>query len=717
MTLWERKISMATRFVRLFLIVIVVAKLAACTTTPSAVSQGETKEDVKTTSEQVLAESESEAIDTVGQSIRQFNRDQNKQSLIEGLLNTADSLVLNFSDKQDCYQAEIILKHLLEIGLEPYEKAKSNILRSECAFLTHSDLDSQTQTLANVANNPLANKVHTGILRVDTWLKQIPDTIVLEQPWLNRKHILDAYLEAYKSNYELALTRLFEATENRFSGEDGKLIYSPLVNKSQNAAFKWYSRLDPVSRVAMVQSYPSLFVAQQWLSVIEDSSLNDKQRQAQLLALIRQQQNNNPGLLIPNAITQYLSVDVPEQQKIAVLLPLSGRLASQGDAIKQGIIAGYMQNLVSSNSAAFDEISVVPSPLVEFIDTGSENTLNDSINAERLSAYTSVVGPLLKPHIDAVKNMVDKNTLLIALNTIEADTEDKNEPGLLVNYSEPLQAEHALNQSQAITPNAEEAHQTLSAFFALSPEQEAVNLARLIQTEGIKHPIIIHDNASITHRMLDAFLDEWTSTQKSMLKNEDKLYKPSIVSYADNQSMRVGITSALDVLQSEKRISQLSNLANERVYSVTRNRRDVDAFVVFARPNEVELINPIIESSMSLFSDEQIPVYASSMSYNHKQNRNSLRDLRNLVFLDMPFLMPEMRETSLAKQVDEVFNSPSSTFLRLFAFGFDAAKLTQQILRMQIFDHVEDTGISGRLSVDQDGIIQRELDTLIIQGS
>jgi outer membrane PBP1 activator LpoA protein len=178
--------------------------------------------------------------------------------------------------------------------------------------------------------------------------------------------------------------------------------------------------------------------------------------------------------------------------------------------------------------------------------------------------------------------------------------------------------------------------------------------------------------------------------------------------------MRVGITSALDVLQSQKRIKQLSNLSQERVYSVTRNRRDIDAFVVFARPNDLELINPIIESSISLFTSEQIPVFATSYGYDHKQSKNSQRDLRNLIFVDMPWLLPTRRNEALSASVDALFNKPPSAFLRLFAFGYDTLSLVDNLAQLSTFEHLWIEGLSGNLSINDKQQLNRELSWLSI---
>ena len=242
-----------------------------------------------------------------------------------------------------------------------------------------------------------------------------------------------------------------------------------------------------------------------------------------------------------------------------------------------------------------------------------------------------------------------------------------------------------------------------------------------MRAQNIQQPVLIKDNSSVANRMAAAFKQAWldtasqnTLTQASAVQASQKPKVVQEISYTNNQSMRVGITSALDVLQSQRRIQQLSNLDQERVYSVTRNRRDVDAFVVFSQPDELELINPIIESSISLFTDEQLPVFASSYGYDHKQSKNSQRDLRNLVFIDMPWLLSNDRQDALSKQVDKLFNQPSSTFLRLFAFGYDALAIADNIVQLSTFDYMKIQGLSGTLSFAEDNSLNRELAWLAI---
>jgi len=61
-----------------------------------------------------------------------------------------------------------------------------------------------------------------------------------------------------------------------------------------------------------------------------------------------------------------------------------------------------------------------------------------------------------------------------------------------------------------------------------------------------------------------------------------------------------------------------------------------------------------------------------------------------------------------------LLNEPSSTFLRLFAFGYDALSLSRKAEKLRVFQHLNVTGLSGELSIDDSGTVHRKLDKLVI---
>lgn len=591
---------------------------------------------------------------SIEQIVSQYAMDQDKEALEKDLVRLSEI----YLDAQDCLSIEIIMQMSEQLELTDERAAMLGVNDIECHIKRYESTENKYSTRAK---NLLVERLALFNSRFNS-----NPTLLANTDWAARVAFIETYfLATAEAQYSKALLQLADL---------GTEITGPLAPLSQALTFQWVGELTQSDRAAVARIEPDLFEYVQVYGIIEDESLTDAQRQQVLLAWMQDNPTATLSVSPTKSIQRLMDIPLESIQNIAVLLPLSGRLQGQGDAIKQGVLAGYYELSNNTNTS-------LNNARVTFIDTGSQTDLAPSVTAERLAEYSVVMGPLLKSHLEPVDSLAKPDTLRIFLNT--------NDETVSANTSMPTKH-----------------------FFSLSPEQEARALANKMLRNNIRHPVLIYDESNITTRMSKAFLDAWAQGN-----SEGDMNSVSQVQYTDNNAMRAGIRSALDVLQSQQRINQMSNLIDEEVYSVTRNRRDVDAFVVFARPNEVELINPIIESSMSLFSGEQLPVFATSYSYNHKQNRNSLRDLRNLVFVDMPFVLPQGRDTQLSVQVDELFNEPSSTFLRLFSFGYDAIQLTPHLLTTRLFPQLSKTGLSGQLSIDERGIVQRELSALSIQNN
>lgn len=575
-------------------------------------------------------------------------------------------LANNYQNSQQCAASNIIIEHMQASIKEQMHLAIANLLKAECALFSFDNLSdlSNKQPLINLIDNWLKQAISNGIRT---------NSITLDKGYdlATRTQIATAQLQAENKQYRDAIYQLLSKDYGQLGKSlDNKAQLEPQLSSK---IWRWFSIISPQERAELAFNYPLLQEYKTLLEIIEDKTINDGTRQQNIKRLLSNPTNTALNDNLPQQVLRYLAINHSQNQRIAVLLPLSGRLAGQGDAIKQGMLSAYYQKLSSAK-----ENNVTVQASIEFIDTGSLPTLKQAVTSELLAPFDTIVGPLLRSHIIQVGafDLAAKHHLL-------------------------------LNQSQTELDNS----QNLSASFALSPEQEAQQLVALMRARNIANPVIINDGSSTTRRMNLAFIDAWKA---SALSKSDVSAPLQEIRYSDNKGMRVGITSALDVLQSQKRIQQLSNLHQEKVHSVTRNRRDVDAFVIFARPNDVELINPIIESSISLFTDEQIPVFATSYSYDHKQSKNSQRDLRNLVFVDMPWLLPEGRNKTLSATVDTLFNEPPSAFLRLFAFGYDALSLVDNLAQLSTFEHLSVAGLSGDLSINEKQQLNRELSWLSI---
>ena len=351
---------------------------------------------------------------------------------------------------------------------------------------------------------------------------------------------------------------------------------------------------------------------------------------------------------LPENVVSAQGVEALTPQKIAVILPLTGRLAMQGRALKDGILSAY-----------FNETDVKPE--LVFIDSTRPE---DGANILQNEDYQLVIGPLIKDNIQVFAPFIKLGVPVIALN-----------------------------RDDTAMPERE------YYYYSLAPEDEALQLARHLESRGLNEPIIIAESNSVAQRMKGAFVNYW---------QESRSRTPIEVDYSDSKTMRDGISAAMGVAPSKARIRQINALVRQEVYAFERNRRDIDAIVVFANAEQTELINPVIETSISPFADI-LPVFASSRSHSLEMSNNSYRDLRNLNFIDLPWMLPEHSWQGLSREAQALWPQRTDTDYRLFAMGYDAYNLVPHLRHMALFPEYQFNGLTGRLSLDTEQQVQRRL--------
>jgi outer membrane PBP1 activator LpoA protein len=422
---------------------------------------------------------------------------------------------------------------------------------------------------------------------------------------------------------------------------------------------------------------------------------------------------------------QALSLEPLKIDKIAVLLPLSGRLANQGLAIKEGILAAYLHNLpkvpqplgvdspalVAQHNAvagapavpAKQQLKVISGTLpkedrpqqIRFFDSASKSP--EEMN-DLLSDYDLIIGPLLKEKVSALLELLPANKPILALNRIEPSAEATVVP-VLKQIGSSAEPTLQLEQEQDLELEKKEVY-----YFALDPEDEAQHIARHLREQGFKRPIIFSATGHTTQRMADAFIHAWKASDKSPV-----YIAPDLAIFTNSKDMRRQVSRLLDVSQSKTRIKQLERLATVEVYAVERNRRDIDAIVLFANPIQTELLNPIIESSLSPFARKTLSVFASSRSYSMDLSKNNLRDLRNLSFSDMPWTLPNHPWPALATRTATLWPQRQGNLLRLFALGYDAYQVLPKLRHLSLAQHSSIKGLTGELSMDSEGQLHRRL--------
>ncbi len=406
---------------------------------------------------------------------------------------------------------------------------------------------------------------------------------------------------------------------------------------------------------------------------------------------------------MPAEIIEATQVNAGEPQEVVVLLPLSGKLAATGTTVKEGLLSAYYQQS-SDNQARRAPVKL------HFVDTVDQSA-DDLLAA--VAGYRWVIGPLLKENVDAIINRVSPDTYMLALNRADFPTD-----GVTLSTSGSGIESSNVPVLADITRQAEQSLNTLAqanakhAFFALAPEDEARQLADYIYQNGFKTPIVVSAQNSVNQRMKSAFTARWKTLNENVARN--KKVKLTSVDFTDSNSLREGITQSLDVAQSRDRIKQIEYMVNEKLYNVPRNRRDVDAIIVFASPEQTELLNPMVEASLSPFNGQTVPVFATSRSIEYDDSKNQWRDLQNVRFLDMPWMMPQNQWQALKSQSQDLWPQRSTNMSRLFAFGVDAYNLLPHVPGMMTLPQIRINGLSGTMRINEQGEVIRTLPQAII---
>jgi len=394
---------------------------------------------------------------------------------------------------------------------------------------------------------------------------------------------------------------------------------------------------------------------------------------------------------LPEEIEQSLLQSPIQAKRIAVLLPLTGRLMNQGLAIKEGILAAYLENSPDEkpnqnrpseqdkSSAISTQSNTQHYPEIRFFDSALKTA--QQLNAMVVD-FDVVLGPLVKEQIIKLTTVLPSDKIFLALNRVEL-------------HKQTYTIDQRDTRAESNVPAPER------YYFSLAPEDEAQQLALHIQQQKLVRPIIFAANNPTTQRMAEAFIATWKETPNAI--------QPDLTLFTDNKDMRIRVSKMLDVAQSKKRIKQMSVMSDVEVFGVERNRRDIDAIVLFANPEQTKLLNPIIEASLSPFARKSLSVFASSRSYSLDLNSNSLRDLRNLTFTDMPWMLPDHSWQTLAKQTTQLWPQRQDTLLRLFAMGFDAYNLLPSLRRLKTLPQVVSHGLTGEINVDNQGVLHRRL--------
>ncbi len=343
--------------------------------------------------------------------------------------------------------------------------------------------------------------------------------------------------------------------------------------------------------------------------------------------------------------------------KIALILPLDGKLSKVSNAILNGFLYAHYQVI-----NAEETINTIPE--IEIVPIDSSLDFKSQYEQAILDGADFIVGPLNKNSVTELATSSFSNRV----------------PTLALNY--------ALEDN--LSPNLFQ--------YGLKPEDEAVQVADYALLHG-------HYNAATL--MPDT---DWGNRLNTAFKARYELFGGTIYSESKYPSKSndygVAIKNLLNLTQSKSRHSIIQTVIGEKTEFQPRRRKDIDMIFIGANARQARIIKPQLKFHYA----QDIQVYATShiANSNAKKSADRDRDLNGVYYVDMPWAL---KSNALQETYDIQKHWPTlnKSHGRLFALGIDAYRLIPQLKRLLINPEESYQGLTGKLSVDDKGRIRREL--------
>lgn len=351
--------------------------------------------------------------------------------------------------------------------------------------------------------------------------------------------------------------------------------------------------------------------------------------------------------LLPSELALITMLAQERPEKIVLALPLSGPLAGAGAAIRDGFMAAFYHDETTADFAI--EISVTDTygqPFSELYDQLAKD--NPDL----------IVGPLEKEALAAVFN---RNAMPVPLLALNYEDSGKSAPARLYQYG-------------------------------LSAEDEARQIAERLNSEGLHQILVLIPSGGWGDRFERALQARVNETSGTILYTER---------FFPEDNLREVSADILGINVSRQRAIQVEQTIGLNIEFEPRRRQDVDAIVLVAQPTIARQFKPLF----AFYFGGDLPVYSPSLIYEGRPDPSRDRDLDQVRFTDLPWVLDEKNEFRSA--IRTPFPGMSGQIGRLFAMGADAFHLSTQL---PLLDQVEGSSVDGQtgtLTMTQDGRIQR----------
>jgi outer membrane PBP1 activator LpoA protein len=332
---------------------------------------------------------------------------------------------------------------------------------------------------------------------------------------------------------------------------------------------------------------------------------------------------------------------------LALVLPLSGRTAAPAAQIRDGFMTAYYQMPANTR------------PRLRVYDSAAA-PIADILSQAAAAGAEFIVGPLTREEVVAAADILGTRPPLLALNFLPVDR-----------------------------PAPDKFYQ-----FALSPEDDARAVARYIGASGRRHGVVIVPEGDWGTRVAAAFDEELRGAGGFVLgqatyNSAEKDYGAAIMQVLRTDDSRV-------------RQQRIQATIGQKLEFEPRRRADIQFIFAPSQPGTARLLRPQLRFHLA----GDIPTYTLGDAFEPHPTAN--QEIDGMMFPDMPWMLGDSGLSAEVRAAAvQAYGSSAARRGRLFAFGFDAMRIAASLQRNQ---PVNPQGLTGTLSLDEQGRVRRELE-------
>lgn len=561
-------------------------------------------------------------------------------------------------DKQRS-KAELIQQLLHDSQNSPSPERESQQLEAAALLLEEQQRDLTTQIIENLQPEQLSLELFAqySIVRCELDIQKgeyLQARSVLEAPRLMEQ--FDNLSHSAQLTLSLLRSEVFALLGSHIASAQQRIYIHPLLdeaNQRSNQEAIWTSLMYvPQGDLKRYLTTSMGGEYQGWLELALIAKENQSDLDQQLLQLAGWQQrwlqhpahDNLPGGL---QLIKELAANRPQQ--VALLLPLTDKLAPFGKAIRDGFIAA-MYNTRSRGSNV---------PALKIYDTESSEDFIDLYQQAINEGAELIIGPLEKHRLSLLFDQGDLPVPTLAMNRLN-------------DYGLPPQQLYQ---------------------FGLAPQDEAQQVAEIAFLDNRRNALVIAPASDRDEKLSKVFSDKLKELGGQTVAESF---------YTGQSDYSSSLKQALLLQSSEDRAKRIQRLVGEHIEFSPRRREDIDMVFMLARPQQARSLKPLLAYHYA----GDLPVYGTSRVYAGFDEKSKNRDLNGLRFTDMPWVLE--KPSALHQQIDREL-SQSKQYQRMYALGIDSYQLHPRLRQLEQMTNSRVYGQTGTLKLNQQKQIERRM--------